>query len=585
MHPTTPARKVLWAVLAALPLCLPLAPPSRAQDVKPAQPQPTGTLIVPIGGTQRLQMTKKQVISKAVNNNEAVLRVSAVYGDPTTILLSGLEPGVAIVRLIDEAGKEENFQIVVQLDVEYLKSLLKRAVPTSNIDPIPGANNTIILNGSVQRADDIEVALRIAQSIVLGPDRIINHLRIDGVQQVQLCVTVAAVSRQDFRALAFNFLYSGRDTFFGSTVGQAVVNPATLGVGGVLTAGGVAIGSPGTPGGAPVNAFFGVIGNGATFLGFLQALRNEEVTKLLAEPRLVTISGKPASFLSGGEQAVPVPAGLGQVGVQFEEFGTRLNFLPIVLGDGRIHLEVEPEVSSLNQAFGTSIQGTVVPGRTTQRVHTTVDIEPGQTLVIGGLIQHDVNGNTQKVPVLGDLPYIGAAFRTVSYTEQESELLVLVTPHLVDPMSCDQLPKLLPGMETRSPDDCELFLEGILEAPRGPRTPWQGGHYEAPYKNSPSAAQFPCAGGACAGGSCGSGGCASGSCAQGAHAAGTVDGAVAPIATPPHDSHAEAAPADAGVTPASVNPAPPADAAPKADVPPAPAGDLPLVPLPPSPKQ
>jgi pilus assembly protein CpaC len=578
MHPTTLPRKLLWAALAALALCVLPPAATRAQDARP--PQMTGTLIVAIGGTQRLQMSKKQVIAKAINRNEAVLRVSPVYGDPTTILLNGLEPGVAVVTLIDEAGKEENFQVIVQLDVEYLRSLLKRAVPTSNIDPIPGANNTIVLRGSVARAEDIEVALRVAQSVVLGPDRVINGLRVDGVQEVQLCVTVAAVSRSEFRALAFNFLYSGRDTFFGSTVGQAVVNPATIGVGGVLSAGGVAIGAPGAPGGAPINAFFGVIGNGATFLSFLQALRNESVTKLLAEPRLVTVSGKAASFLSGGEQAVPVPAGLGQVGVQFEEFGTRLNFLPIVMGDGRIHLEVEPEVSSLNQAFGTSIQGTVVPGRTTQRVHTTVDIEPGQTLVIGGLIQHDVNGSTQKVPVLGDLPYVGAAFRTVSYTEDESELLVLVTPHLVDPMSCDQLPKLLPGMETRSPDDCELFLEGILEAPRGPRTPWQGGHYQAPYKNGPTAGQFPCAGGACgsggcAGGSC-AGGCAGGSCGEATHAAASVDGVIAPIATPPHDSHAEAPPAGGGVTPAALTPAPMAEPMPA----PAPKGDLPPVPLP-----
>jgi pilus assembly protein CpaC len=557
------------ALLVALSLCVLL--PALAAAQEPAKPPVlTGSLIVPIGGTQRLQMSKKQVISKAINRNEAVLRVSPVYGDPTTVLLNGLEPGVAIVTLIDEANKEENYQIVVQLDVEYLKTLLRRAVPTANIDPIPGANNTIVLNGIVPRAEDIEVALRIAQSVVLGPDRVINHLRVDGVQQVQLCVTVAAVSRQDFRAMAFNFLYSGRDTFFGSTVGQAVVNPATIGLGGVLSNNGRAIGSPGTPNGASVNAFFGVIGNGATFLGFLQALRDEQVTKLLAEPRLVTISGKAASFLSGGEQAVPVPAGLGQVGVQFEEFGTRLNFLPIVMGDGRIHLEVEPEVSSLNQANGTSIQGTVVPGRTTQRVHTTVDIEPGQTLVIGGLIQHEVNGNTQKVPVLGDLPYIGAAFRAISYTEQESELLVLVTPHLVDPMSCDQLPKYLPGLETRSPDDCELFLEGVLEAPRGQRKAWPDCHYSAPYKSSPSAAEYPCGNGHCGGGACGNGSCAGGACAGAggvsahSHLAGPVDGPVAPIATPPLDSHA-AAPAAGDLTPVAADVTPKAaDGAPKA---------------------
>src|SRR5207302_7365385 len=120
------------------------------------------------------------------------------------------------------------------------------------------------------------------------------------------------------------------------------------------------IASPGAPNGVPTNLLFGVLHNTYCFLGSLQALRNEQVGKLMAEPRLVTLSGRPASFLAGGEQAIPVPAGLGQIGVQFEEFGVRLNFIPIVLGNGKIHLEVEPEVSSLNPAFGTALNGVVV---------------------------------------------------------------------------------------------------------------------------------------------------------------------------------------------------------------------------------
>ncbi len=552
MHPTTPPRKVLRrALFVALSLCLLLPALTAAQDAK--LPQFLGTLIVPIGGTQRLQMTKKQVIAKAINRNEAVLRVSPVYGDPTTVLLNGLEPGVAVVTLIDEAGKEENFQVIVQLDVEYLKSLLKRAVPTANIDPIPGANNTIVLRGSVPRAEDVEVALRIAQSVVLGPDRVINGLRVDGVQQVQLCVVIAAVDRTLERQLGFSFVEQGNHQFASSIFpgGGSLTSTLLTGASGVT---GTVTGSP--------NAVFGIVNNKEGFLGVLNALRTEGVTKILAEPRLLTESGKTASFLSGGEQAVPVPAGLGQVGVQFEEFGTRLNFLPIVLGDGRIHLEVEPEFSALSAANGTTIQGTTVPGRTTQRVHTTVDIEPGQTLAIGGLIQNTVQATAVKFPVLGDLPYIGVAFSTKDYTENEQELIVLVTPHLVDPMSCDQLPKLLPGMETRSPDDCELFLEGILEAPRGQRTAWQSGHYSAPYKSGPTAAQFPCAGGHCGGGACAGG-------EQAVPAAAPADGGIAPIATPPHDSHAEA-PAAEGVTPAAVNPAPRAEPVPGTDLPPVP---------------
>jgi pilus assembly protein CpaC len=189
-----------------------------------------------------------------------------------------------------------------------------------------------------------------------------------------------------------------------------------------------------------------------------------------------------------------VPTGLGQVGVQFEEFGTRLNFLPIVLGNGRIHLEVEPEVSALDANAGVSIAGASVAGRATQRVHTTVELESGQTFVIGGLIQKTVSGSTNKVPVLGQIPFLGVAFSTKTYTETEAELIVMVTPHLVDAQSCDQLVKVLPGQESRSPDDFELFLEGILEAPRGPREVFQGKRYVPVHMNGPTANLFPCAG-------------------------------------------------------------------------------------------
>jgi pilus assembly protein CpaC len=124
-----------------------------------------------------------------------------------------------------------------------------------------------------------------------------------------------------------------------------------------------------------------------------------------------------------------------------------------------------------------------------------VEMEDGQTLAIGGLIQHIAQAQTSKVPILGDLPYLGTAFSVKTYTDTEEELLILVTPHLVDPMACNQLPKILPGEETRKPDDYELFLEGILEAPRGPRVPFPEGRRFLPaYKNGPTAGVFPCGG-------------------------------------------------------------------------------------------
>jgi pilus assembly protein CpaC len=469
----------------------------------PVSAQGRGTaLIIPLNGVQRLQMTTRKPIARVTNNKENAINIRTVVGDPTTVLIIGQQPDVARVELIDADGKTETYEVIVQADIEYLRTQLARAVPTANVTPIPTSNNTVILAGTVVRAEDIPVILSVVQSVGFIA---VDAMRVGGVQQVQLDVIVARVARSDLRSMAFNFLTNSRSWFFGSTVGGGVAEPAAIGVGGTLNAtfngGQGLVGAPGSPNGGPTNLLFGVLSNRAGFLGFLEALRQENLAKFMAEPRLVTLSGRPASFLAGGEQAVPVPAGLGQVGVQFEEFGTRLNFVPIVLGNGKIHLEVEPEVSQLDAASGTSISGTVVPGRITNRINTTVELEPGQTFVIGGLIQNAVTAATVKVPVLGDIPYLGAAFSSKIYQETEQEIIVLVTPYLVDGQSCDQRPQVLPGMETRRPDDFELFLEGIIEAPRGPREVCQDHHYVAAYKNGPSARFMPCAGGRCGTGS------------------------------------------------------------------------------------
>src|SRR5262249_54128448 len=147
--------------------------------------------------------------------------------------------------------------------------------------------------------------------------------------------------------------------------------------------------------------------------------------------------------------------------------------------------------SSLNAAFGTSIGGTIVPGRSLQTLRTTVELEPNQTLCLAGLIQNNVTGNTRKVPILGDLPFVGAAFSQKFYNEEEVELVILVTPRLVDALSCDQICKL-PGQEPRPPDDFELFLEGFLEAPRGPREISPNHRYRAVFPLTPTAGLFPC---------------------------------------------------------------------------------------------
>lgn len=173
------------------------------------------------------------------------------------------------------------------------------------------------------------------------------------------------------------------------------------------------------------------------FLAFLRVLERDKLAKVFALGPLVTLSGKPGKFLDGGEQAVPVPAGRGQAAVQFEEFGTRISFLPTVLGNGKIHLEVEPEKSQLDPAAGTTIGGAFVPGRITQRVRTTVEIEDGQTLLIGGLIHRTVTAMTHAVPVLAQVPFAGAALSRM-FSEEEVELVVLITASVVRSIPCEQ---------------------------------------------------------------------------------------------------------------------------------------------------
>ena len=454
-------------------------------------------LVVLLNSTTRLQLSTKKPIKTVLNPKESVLTLRTVERDPTTVLLVGSAPGVTTLELEDADGNREVRNVVVQADVEYLTSQIRRAVPLANVDVIPNGANSVILTGYTSRAEDIQVLEQVAKNVGLSPGKeltVINGVRLNGVQQVQLDVVIARVARSKSRSFGVNFFLNGRNGVFG----QATGNLATLG-------GPVGVPSAilqptqfsqilnATPGGT-TNLFGGVIGNSAGFLGFLEALQSESLAKILAQPRLVSQSGQPANFLDGGQQAVPSVGGLGVVGVTFQDFGTSLTFLPIVLGNGRIHLEVEPRVSTLDAASGTTVGGGFVPGRLVQQVHTIIEMETGQTFVIGGLIQKVSNVSTNKVPLIGEIPFLGTFFSTKTATEEETELVIMVTPHLVDAQSACQVSKVLPGQESRTPDNFELFLEGILEAPRGPRKVFQGTRYVPAHLNGPTANLFPCGG-------------------------------------------------------------------------------------------
>ncbi len=309
---------------------------------------------------------------------------------------------------------------------------------------------------------------------------IINLLRVPTSQQVMLKVRVAELNRTALRNIGANFL--GVDPSTGAIVGSQIANPVTAvgGIGsiqgGVVTPGrrlnGAAVSgiSPiGTRGGTTV---FGIFQD-ADFQFQLNALRRNNMLKMLAEPNLVAMSGFQASFLAGGEFPVPVPqvsaAGVAPtITVRFKEFGVRLGFVPYVIDQDIIRLTVVPEVSQIDFSIAATLVqgGSPVPGLNTRRALTTVELKEGQTLAIAGLLQVTLDGNTDRIPGLGDLPIIGPLFSNTSGQRVEKELIVLVTPYLVEGMNKDQVPPT-PGDEVKEPNDLEFFFLNRIEARTG----------------------------------------------------------------------------------------------------------------------
>jgi pilus assembly protein CpaC len=501
----------------------------------PPAPQPAPDLyiiVLPRDSTRQIEMSTKELIAEFRSENPKVVKVQALLDNPRAVLVTGVGPGATRVYITDVKKNSESFEVRVPLDEEAdreskrreLLEQIRRAVPTANVDVQAAGNSTVVLSGTVPRSETVQVLLELARGVFGPAANIVDNMRVGGVQQVQMEVTIARVNRSRARNISFSWLDSGQHHFLASTVGGAgtLVTSSTL----------PSVLAPSAALQSAPNVAFGIFNDKQAFFGFLQALTTEGLAKLISEPRVITQSGRPAWMVSGGETPVLTTSGTGAPSVSYKMFGTIVSFLPIVLGNGKIHLEVRPEISNINTAAGISLSSSVgtttVPGFDIRTAQVAVEMEDGQTLAIGGLIQNSINAQNNKVPILGDIPGLAFFFSGKTYTETEEEFIILVTPHLIDPMACTQLPKYLPGRETRSPDDFELFLEGILEAPRGQRNLTHP--YTAAYLNGPSASTFPC--GDASG--CGARGCATGSktgagCAPGTGCASTPAGSAAAV--------------------------------------------------------
>jgi pilus assembly protein CpaC len=505
MHPMKVARTWAVAGLLAIGLATLADGPARAQEKKDppmAVPDRTGAVSVTIGGQVRFQMKSKKRIKEAFNENDRVVQVLADAVDPTTLILIGRSAGTSRLELTDIDNGKESYLIVVQRDVEMLRNLIRKTIPTAKIEinPIGESGNSIILSGYAAKEEDRETARVLAEA--LGLRVVVNTVTVGGggnVPHVQLDLTLARVSRSRARTRGASWIINGTDFSIGSLLGGLT---STQQVG----AGTVQVGGP--PGVIP--SALQTIPAGANIVAgyapaqiqlLLAALKTEGLAKLVSAPTIVARSGEEADLLVGGQvPVISAAAGINGPGVTYRPVGTELRFLPIVYGNGKIHLTVSPRVTAVNNAqaltttFGTS------PAFEEQRMTTSVIVEPGQTIAIGGLIQTQQQGTVTKIPHLGDIPYLGYLFSFATQTEEEIELVILLTPRLVDPADCNQMPKALPGSETRKPDDFEFYCETILEAPRGIRPIWSGTEYTPAWKSSPSADIYPCPGGSPVGG-------------------------------------------------------------------------------------
>jgi pilus assembly protein CpaC len=378
---------------------------------------------------------------------------------PRQIYLIGKVPGATNATLWGVDGKiAAMLDIEIMPDVSRLKEKIHEMLPNEKDIKVTASHDALVLAGTVSNTSNLSQVVALANAYAPrdkdGKSKVMNLLEVGGVHQVMLEVRVSEMSRSLMRRLGVNFAYISEG---GQTFGISLLRNLTA-----LPTGGW----PGNPITATtnINAIFRFLGGGATWTTFIDALKEEGLTKVLAEPTLITMSGRTANFLAGGEYPIPVPQSTGggnTITIEYKTFGVGLNFTPTVLNNNKISMEVKPEVSELDFTNAVQISGYIVPSVTTRRVATTIELADGQSFAIAGLLKEDLREVVTKFPVLGEIPILGVLFRSTSYQKNETELVIIVTPHLVKPV--DMAKQTLPTDAFVEPNEFEFYLLGSLE--------------------------------------------------------------------------------------------------------------------------
>ncbi|ARU00019.1 type II and III secretion system protein family protein [Yoonia vestfoldensis] len=376
-----------------------------------------------------------------------------------TIYVLGKEPGRTTLTLLAADGRLiTNVDVHVSPDMAEFKERLTQILPGENIE-VRTANDGIVLSGTVSSAARLDRALDLAQRY--APDRVSNLMSVGGTQQVMLKVRFAEMQRSVSKALSSSLSLNGSSLQNGRNI-RGGTN-TTVGQTGITNSLNNIIPTANDSNGAFLLGF----GAGGVEVGvLLEALEARGVVRSLAEPNLTALSGQQATFLAGGEYPVPVSNDDGAISVEYKPFGVELNFTPRVVDGDIINLELLAAVSGIDPSNSFSANGFEISAFSRRETSTTVEMRDGESFAIAGLLSDDFTDLSGQVPWIGDVPILGALFRSAEYSRRQTELVIIVTPHLVSPTRGMAL--ALPTDRVRPPSEQDLFLFGRVTAASAP---------------------------------------------------------------------------------------------------------------------
>jgi pilus assembly protein CpaC len=440
---------VLLAVLfAAAPVLLAQQPPAESQ---PAAPPAQTSAPTPVPAEAAAEVEVPQTLhllvgrSIVISSPGRIKRVSladpniaeAIVVSPTQVLVNGKAPGGVSLIIWDESDQSQAFEVSVDIDVLGLSQKIHEVFPSEDVH-IDTSRDVVMLSGKISSAPVADKILEIVKSTT---PKVTSLMQVPTIPtgEILLQVRFAEVNRSAISQLGFNILSLPGAKNIGTISTQQFAPPQ------LTTANGV--GTTPTTGSAIglsdlLNIF--IFRPDINLAATIKALEEQNVLEILAEPNLMTESGKDASFLAGGEFPFPIlqstggGGGFAGITIQFKEFGVRLNFTPTLTPDGLIHLKVKPEVSSLDFTNALTLQGFVIPALATNRVESEMNLTDGQSFAIAGLMDNRVTEQLQKIPWIGDIPVLGKLFQSRTLNKSKNELVVVVTPHIVHPLPVDK---------------------------------------------------------------------------------------------------------------------------------------------------